>query len=171
MQSDRRKAGNARSAKADAVTTPQKGFMMAKIYTDETREQIRKLYEEGLKYEQIAERVGLTRKAVSNQICRMKIANRKHKHCEDAKEVHTEEVKTEEVKIEKVKFCPKCNMKSPSIANFCWYCGTDVRSKRVLLLEKMRTLFINVQLTPDGVRNECVDILREINEYLKNEED
>lgn len=122
---------------------------MSTKFEKEVVDQIKELYEEGFKYSEIAELVGVTPKAVSNQVTRLGISNRKK--CE---------------RTVKIKKCPKCNKKLPHESKFCMFCGADVTSKEDVLLNKLETVFKATQFIPETVRNDCVNILREVRDYL-----
>lgn len=124
---------------------------MGKIkYSQDQKDKIRSLYQEGLTYKEIGEIVGMSVKAVSNQCVRMGITNRIKKKSDSKQN----------------KICKNCHRQSPNNAKFCWNCGADIRTDGEILEVKLETLFKQTQFLPESNREEYVDLIREIREFI-----
>lgn len=66
-----------------------------------------------------------------------------------------------------VKICPKCNRESGREARYCYYCGSDIRSKEELLLLRVQELRGLIVHLPENTRGEFDAATREIMGYLK----
>lgn len=66
-----------------------------------------------------------------------------------------------------VKKCSKC-YKTTEIkgAKFCPYCGTDIRSEKDLLTEKINNLLSLLMLLPNNCRDEAQTTLNEMKTYI-----
>ncbi len=67
--------------------------------------------------------------------------------------------------------CPKCGkVIEQSGARFCWYCGADVRSKKMVAVEGLeRCVIKNLELVTPAVRDEMAEAVRLAIRILKEE--
>lgn len=68
------------------------------------------------------------------------------------------------------KQCPACK-KTIEVkgAKFCCFCGADIRSAAELIVEKVKRLTSIIQLLPSTSRDETMEILSEVTEYLEKD--
>ena len=115
--------------------------MRAKL-TEEQRNEIATLYEQGMGRIELSEKYGVTGPYIS------KISNargvRRKKASIDSGE----------------KKCPKCRANNPQKARFCMYCGVDVRDEKQIVTEQLARLREMVVLLPESVRGEADEITR-----------
>lgn len=67
--------------------------------------------------------------------------------------------------------CPKCG-KAVERANarFCWYCGADVRSPKMVAIEMLdRSVLGNLELVTPAVRDEMAEAVRNTIKLLEKE--
>lgn len=67
--------------------------------------------------------------------------------------------------------CPKCG-KAVERANarFCWYCGADVRSPKMVVIEMLdRSVLGNLELVTPAVRDEMAEAVRNAIKLLEKE--
>lgn len=66
------------------------------------------------------------------------------------------------------KKCPKCrNTIDVKGAKFCCYCGSDLRSEKELLIERIENAFKVIQLLPQTQRDEMQQLFLEVIKALK----
>lgn len=64
--------------------------------------------------------------------------------------------------------CPKCHRNvDVKGAKFCCYCGSDIRSNRELLIERINKASLNIMLLPPDKRDEMLALFIAITEELK----
>ena len=69
-----------------------------------------------------------------------------------------------------VRTCPKCR-KTIDIkgASFCCFCGTDIRSNKELLIERINNAMRKTVLMPEGIRDEMQRLFVDIKTELSKE--
>ena len=71
----------------------------------------------------------------------------------------------------KKRICPKCK-KTVDVkgAKFCCFCGSDIRSKKEILIARIEKAFPNISFMPQNVRDEMqqlfIDIINELKEGI-----
>lgn len=64
--------------------------------------------------------------------------------------------------------CPKCKRElANKEARFCWYCGSDVRSEKQILVERLEELTKLYDFIPAVDRDKYISTLRDTIEELK----
>lgn len=64
--------------------------------------------------------------------------------------------------------CSKCGATGHlKGSRFCYRCGTDIRSKEIILTEKLRGLLANVRFLPENCRDETSGTIQEVMRYLE----
>lgn len=127
-----------------------------KKLTNSQREEIVKLYAEGVPTKEIAEAYDIDRSYVSQLANRMGL-RRKRKQKQESTEAET---------IGWGKTCPHCKAKNPQVAKFCVFCGADVRDERQILIEKIESLRAMILMLPDSAQGEADEITRMALKYL-----
>lgn len=149
--------------KCGAVATPQKGFNKMKI-TKEAKQAICEEYKDRSKtVGEIAEKFGIGRASVARIAVEMGAEPRKAK-------AYGKKRNGEAARV-----CPKCR-KTIEIkgAKFCCFCGSDMRSNKELLIERIEHAAPVLLHLPENMRDDMVkllnDIIGELEGNYKNEE-
>ena len=90
----------------------------------EKKREVARLYLEGLKVKDIAEKMGIDKTLVSKYAIEMGCEPRIKRKPKQSKD----------------KVCPICRHKNPSGSNFCNHCGTDIRSDEDIMIKKIESL-------------------------------
>ena len=127
--------------------------------TPEQIAEIKKAYEDPtIRVSDIAEVYGITRGHVVKVATTAGAAYRRPKA--------TKGVRGEK----KSKVCPKCH-KSVSVegAQYCCFCGTDIRNPKELLIARIHSIMGKLKLLPEDTRDEMHKLLIDIRTELSKE--
>lgn len=120
-------------------------------YSEETRKEVARLWDEGATIKKIAELVGVPCGSVARIARDMGCSP--HRAPRGGK---------------KKPICPKCKHKNPDGSNFCNKCGTDIRTKEDILLGKVSKLRGILMLIQNEADLKFADeVTLEIMGYLK----
>lgn len=122
---------------------------MKKIYTEEQKQQVKELYLQGKAYREIAEIAGIKGGSLPGLIAELGVPKRRGG------------------KKEGQKVCSHCRRTIPSESVFCMYCGNDVRSEELILLQKMERVMESICLLPEAARDTCSKNIIEVMAYLR----
>ena len=123
-------------------------------YTNEQIEKAMELYAEGKKYDEITEITGMKHRVIGYYVTQKGLPKR----------LIIEKPKT---KKSQEKICSKCHKKNPSNANYCYYCGTEIRTEAEILIHKLDTVIANTSTMNSSLKDETIKIIIEVINYLK----
>lgn len=120
-------------------------------YSQEQRQAVYDAYVQGEKTRVIADRYGMSTSHVTYIAKRMGAEQRGESRPRGGK-----------------KTCPKCNKKiEVKGARFCYFCGSDIRDARDILIERVIKATELISLLPDSAKDEMQTVLKDVVEELK----
>ena len=124
--------------------------MNSKLTTEE-RKELLDAYVRGDRVRDIADRFGIVTSQVTHIVRKMGTETRRHPKPRGGK-----------------KTCPKCHRKiEVKEAKFCYFCGSDIRDARDILIERVLKATELISLLPDSARDEMQMVLKDVVEELK----
>jgi hypothetical protein len=133
---------------------------MAKIFTDEVKAQICAEYQDkSILSTDILKRYKLTSKQFREIIDEAGIPPRSPSAWGRKKDLNGRIIKN---------VCPKCKKElANKEARFCWYCGSDVRSEKQILIERLNKLAGLCDFIPAADRDEFIKTINDAVKELK----
>lgn len=122
--------------------------------TPEVREQILEAYSAGVKTSDIAKTFGVDSSYVSRianegGLRRMKCYRKEENRVTDSNE------------------CRSCGKLNPAEARFCMFCGKDVRSERMIVIESVERLRDLLACLPAHMQKEADEVTRQVLTFLR----